>query len=153
MLLHFQLSTADLTRGCVSNDKTYCGWTKILKPACSIKGDSLFWLSNMPACDVVSATMSLVKPQLGLAITVQSLCKATVTVTEWQKGLTAWTRWLLGSAVLGRRDSLNPKILWGLETWRPAGRHGKAQLQYTQEVFEQFSKACVLCLLQQTHNV
>ena len=119
----------------------------------------------MPACDVVSATMSLVKPQLGLAITVQLLCKATVTVTEWQKGLTAWTRWLLGSAVLGRRDSLNPKILWGLETWRPAGRHDKAQRQHTHEVFEQISFSgmcslpaaaitqCVLVLLHEQKGV
>ncbi len=67
-------------------------------------------------------------------MTAQLLCKATV--TERQIGLTAWTRWLLGSAVLGRRDSLKPKMLWGLETWRPAGRRHKAQRQHTHEVFE-----------------
>ena len=64
-------------------------------------------------------------------------CKATT--TERHRGLTAWTRWLLGSAMLGRRDSLNPKILWGLETWRPAGRHDKAQRQHTHDAFEQVS--------------
>ena len=41
--------------------------------------DSLFLLSIMPACDAVSATMSLVKPNLGLAMTAAVLCKATVT--------------------------------------------------------------------------
>ncbi len=41
----------------------------------------------MLACDDVSDTMSLVMPNLGLAMSAQPLSEATV--TEWQRGLTA----------------------------------------------------------------
>ena len=112
MLIHFQPSAAAFWLCFIWQDSLWLDKQFSSMPVHDQKSSSL----NMLACNAVSAIMSLVKPHLGLAMTAQALCKATVN---------PWAAWYPTGLLI----SLAPKgVIFSFLLFKPQSQSGKEDL-------------------------